>query len=145
MSELFDFSIYVDADSDHITQWFVDRFLALRRGAFSNPNSFFNVFAHLTDEEAITMALGFWNDINLPNLKENVLPTKHRATLVLRSPPTTPSSGFCCASSDAGSALRRMSIGASPGVLSATRVAANVLCISIELRAHIASRSIGLT
>ncbi|WP_425561336.1 type I pantothenate kinase [Microbacterium pumilum] len=83
VSELFDFSIYVDADSDHITQWFVDRFLALRRGAFSNPNSFFNVFAHLTDEEAITMALGFWNDINLPNLEENVLPTKHRATLVL--------------------------------------------------------------
>ena len=83
MSELFDFSIYVDADSDHITQWFVDRFLALRRGAFSNPNSFFNVFADLTDEEAVERALGFWNDINLPNLEENVLPTKHRATLVL--------------------------------------------------------------
>jgi type I pantothenate kinase len=83
VSELFDFSIYVDADSDHITQWFVDRFLALRRGAFSNPNSFFNVFAHLSDEEAVERALGFWNDINLPNLEENVLPTKHRATLVL--------------------------------------------------------------
>ncbi len=83
VSELFDFSIYVDADSDHITQWFVDRFLALRRGAFSNPNSFFNVFAELTDEEAVERALGFWNDINLPNLEENVLPTKHRATLVL--------------------------------------------------------------
>ena len=83
VSELFDFSIYVDADSDHIAQWFVDRFLALRRGAFSNPNSFFNVFAELTDEEAVERALGFWNDINLPNLEENVLPTKHRATLVL--------------------------------------------------------------
>jgi type I pantothenate kinase len=83
VGDLFDFSIYVDADSDHITQWFVDRFLALRRGAFSNPNSFFNVFAHLSDEEAVERALGFWNDINLPNLEENVLPTKHRATLVL--------------------------------------------------------------
>src|SRR6188508_2381022 len=83
VSELFDFSIYVDAESTHITQWFVDRFLALRRGAFSNPNSFFNVFAHLSDEEAVERALGFWNDINLPNLEENVLPTKHRATLVL--------------------------------------------------------------
>ena len=83
VSELFDFSIYVDADSGHITQWFVDRFLALRRGAFSNPNSFFNVFAHLSDDEAVERALGFWNDINLPNLEENVLPTKHRATLVL--------------------------------------------------------------
>jgi type I pantothenate kinase len=83
VSELFDFSIYVDADSEHITQWFIDRFLALRRGAFSNPSSFFNVYAHLTDDEAISTALGFWNNINLPNLEENVLPTKHRATLVL--------------------------------------------------------------
>jgi len=83
VSDLFDFSIYVDADSDHITQWFVDRFLALRRGAFTNPSSFFNVYAQLTDDEAVARALGFWNEINLPNLRENVLPTKHRANLVL--------------------------------------------------------------
>jgi type I pantothenate kinase len=83
VSDLFDFSIYVDADTEDITQWFVNRFLALRRGAFANPNSFFNVFAHLSDDEAVETALGYWNDINLPNLRENVLPTKHRATLVL--------------------------------------------------------------
>ena len=58
VSELFDFSIYVDADTDHIAPWFVDRFLALRRGAFANPNSFFNVFSHLSDEEAVQTALG---------------------------------------------------------------------------------------
>ncbi|MBB6391123.1 type I pantothenate kinase [Microbacterium thalassium] len=84
VSDLFDFSIYVDADADHITQWFVERFLALRRGAFTNPNSFFNVYAQLTDDEAVERALGFWNDINLPNLRENVLPTRHRANLVLQ-------------------------------------------------------------
>jgi type I pantothenate kinase len=84
ISELFDFSIYVDAETSHITDWYVERFLALRRGAFSNPSSFFNVFAHLTDDEAVSMALGFWNDINLPNLEENVLPTKHQAKLVLQ-------------------------------------------------------------
>ncbi|WP_251048823.1 hypothetical protein [Microbacterium sp. ISL-103] len=61
----------------------VDRFLALRQGAFSNPSSYFNVFAHLTDDEAITTALGYWNEINMPNLVENVMPTKHRARLVL--------------------------------------------------------------
>jgi type I pantothenate kinase len=83
ISELFDFSIYVDAETSHITDWYVERFLALRRGAFSNPSSFFNVFAHLTDDEAVTTALGFWNEINLPNLEENVLPTKHQAKLVL--------------------------------------------------------------
>ncbi|GAA5038099.1 type I pantothenate kinase [Microbacterium fluvii] len=83
VSDLIDFSIYVDANPDHVAQWFVDRFLALRRAAFSNPNSFFKVFADITDDEAVKMALGFWNDINLPNLLENVQPTRHRATLVL--------------------------------------------------------------
>lgn len=84
VSDLFDFSIYVDADADHISSWFVNRFLALKSGAFANPNSFFRVYADLSDEEAVERALGFWNDINRPNLEENVLPTKHRATLVLR-------------------------------------------------------------
>jgi type I pantothenate kinase len=84
IGDLFDFSIYVDADADDIAGWYVDRFLALRRGAFSNPRSFFNVFADLTDEQAVERAMGYWNDINLPNLEENVLPTRHRATLVLR-------------------------------------------------------------
>ena len=87
VSDLFDFSIYVDADAAHIERWYVDRFLALRHGAFSNPHSFFKVFADLSDEEAVARALGFWNDINLPNLEENVLPTRHRATLVLRKGP----------------------------------------------------------
>ena len=83
VSDLFDFSIYVDAGADDIAGWYVDRFLALREGAFSNPSSFFNVFAELSDAEAVETALGYWNDINLPNLRENVEPTKHRATLVL--------------------------------------------------------------
>ncbi|MBY0689409.1 type I pantothenate kinase [Microbacterium marinilacus] len=84
VSDLFDFSIYVDADAGHIEQWYIDRFLALREGAFANPASHFNVFAHLSDDEAIDTARGYWNDINLPNLVENVLPTRHRASLVLR-------------------------------------------------------------
>lgn len=84
VSDLFDFSIYVDAEPGDIAQWYVDRFLALRQGAFSNPSSFFNVFAELSDAEAVERALGFWDAINLPNLRENVEPTKHRATLVLK-------------------------------------------------------------
>jgi type I pantothenate kinase len=84
VSDLFDFSIYVDAEESSIEKWYVDRFLALRQGAFSNPNSFFKVFADLSDEEAVTTALGYWNEINLPNLRENVEPTKRRAKLILR-------------------------------------------------------------
>ena len=84
VSDLFDFSIYVDADPAHIAQWYVERFMALKTGAFANPSSFFNVFSHLSDEEAVQTALGYWNDINLPNLMENVLPTRGRASLVLQ-------------------------------------------------------------
>ena len=83
VSDLFDFSIYVDADPQHVAEWYVERFLALRQGAFTNPSSYFNVFAHLTDAEAEAAAMGYWNDTNLPNLVENVEPTKHRATLIL--------------------------------------------------------------
>ncbi|MFG6404036.1 MULTISPECIES: type I pantothenate kinase [unclassified Microbacterium] len=83
VSDLFDFSIYVDAATPDIESWYVDRFLALREGAFADPNSYFRVFAELSDEDAVATALKYWNEINLPNLEENVLPTRHRATLVL--------------------------------------------------------------
>ena len=84
IGELFDFSVYVDADPDHIAQWYVERFMALRQGAFRNPSSYFSGYAELGDDEAATTALRIWNEINLPNLVDNVLPTKHRATLVLQ-------------------------------------------------------------
>nr|WP_315268388.1 type I pantothenate kinase [Microbacterium lemovicicum] len=84
VSELFDFSIYVDAAPDDIAQWYVDRFMALKNGAFANPSSYFNAFAEMNDEEAHETALGYWTSINLPNLVENVLLTRHRATLILQ-------------------------------------------------------------
>jgi len=83
VSDLFDFSIYVDAHTDCIRQWYVDRFLALRDTAFADPASFFHRFATLTDEEAATMAMQVWRDINEPNLVDNIRPTRGRATLVL--------------------------------------------------------------
>jgi type I pantothenate kinase len=84
IAELFDFSVYVDADPDDIAQWYVERFMALREGAFRNPSSYFSGYAELSDDDAATTALRIWNEINLPNLVDNVLPTKHRATLVLQ-------------------------------------------------------------
>ncbi|WP_029149492.1 type I pantothenate kinase [Microbacterium indicum] len=84
VSDLFDFSIFVDADTADIEEWYVSRFLQLRAGAFANPASYFNVFQHLSDDEAAQTARDIWNETNLPNLVENVAPTKHRGTLVLR-------------------------------------------------------------
>ena len=84
VSDLFDFSIYVDAREADIRRWFVDRFLRLRQSAFSDPNSFFRQFAELDDDTAVATAQGFWDDINHPNLEHNIRPTRARATLILR-------------------------------------------------------------
>lgn len=83
VSDYFDFSIYVDADAADIKLWYVDRFLQLRQTAFADPESFFHRFAGLSDEEARATAAHIWREINGPNLVENILPTRSRATLVL--------------------------------------------------------------
>ncbi|HEV2781808.1 MAG TPA: type I pantothenate kinase [Actinophytocola sp.] len=84
VSDLFDFSIYVDAHTADIERWYVERFLALRGTAFADPASHFHHYATLPDAEARAEALRLWKRINEPNLITNILPTRPRATLVLR-------------------------------------------------------------
>ncbi|XVX19469.1 type I pantothenate kinase [Actinomycetota bacterium] len=83
VSDFFDFSVYVDARLSDIREWYVSRFLRLRETAFADPDSYFHRYAGLTDEQARDTALSIWASINEPNLVENVLPTRSRATLVL--------------------------------------------------------------
>jgi len=83
VSDYFDFSIYVDADEEHVRQWYVERFLTLRRTAFRDPASYFHRYAVLSDVEARERALSIWNEINGVNLIENILPTRTRAFLIL--------------------------------------------------------------
>jgi len=87
VSDYFDFSIYVDADEKLIEQWYVDRFLKLRATAFSREDSYFKTYASLTDDEAASTAHVVWNAINLPNLRENIRPTRERATLIFTKGP----------------------------------------------------------
>jgi type I pantothenate kinase len=84
VSDLFDFTIYVDARTADIERWYVERFLRLQRGAFADPDSYFHRYADLTEGEAIARARQIWTEINGPNLEQNVLPTRGRASLVLR-------------------------------------------------------------
>lgn len=84
VSDFFDFSVYIDADEDILREWYVERFLALRKTAFSDPRSYFNRYSTFSDAEATEKALSLWNNINLVNLKENILPTRPRATLILK-------------------------------------------------------------
>ena len=84
VSDYFDFSIYIDAVESDIENWYIERFLALQQTVFSNPDSFFIHFAHLTNEQAIEVARGIWREINGKNLSDNIAPTRHRASLVMQ-------------------------------------------------------------
>ena len=83
ISDFFDFSVYVDAPVEDIRRWYVERFLRLRETAFADPQSYFHRYAGLSDAEARATAACIWGSINEPNLVENILPTRERATLVL--------------------------------------------------------------
>jgi type I pantothenate kinase len=83
VSDFFDFSIYVDADEAHVERWFSERFLTLRDTVFKDESSYFHRYAHLSTEEARRVAAGIWADINGVNLRENIVPTRDRAHLIL--------------------------------------------------------------
>jgi type I pantothenate kinase len=84
VSDFFDFSIYLDADERALRDWYVARFFSLRDTAFRDPRSYFHRYASLSDQEARETADRIWRTINLVNLRENVVPTRQRAGLILR-------------------------------------------------------------
>jgi type I pantothenate kinase len=84
VSDFFDFSIYMDADPEVIEKWYVTRFMKLRTTAFRDPAAYFHRYALLSIDEAQARGLEIWRTINLKNLKENILPTRQRARLILR-------------------------------------------------------------
>ena len=83
VSDFVDFSIYVDAEETLLKQWYIHRFLKFRQSAFQDPDSYFKHYAKLSEQEAIMTASRIWDDINGLNLKQNILPTRERANLIL--------------------------------------------------------------
>jgi type I pantothenate kinase len=84
VSDFFDFSIYIDAAEELVESWYVERFLRLRQTAFRDPASYFHRYSTLSEEKARETGLAIWREINLVNLRENILPTRQRADLILR-------------------------------------------------------------
>jgi type I pantothenate kinase len=85
LSDFFDFTIYIDAEPKNIEKWYLSRFIQLWKGAFTNPLSYFHALTkELNEEQAMDRAQGFWRNINLPNLRENIEPTRSRAKLVMQ-------------------------------------------------------------
>jgi type I pantothenate kinase len=83
VSDYFDFSVYIDADEDDLHRWYVNRFLRLRHTAFRDPLSYFRRYSEISEAEAIEVANSLWTRINLVNLRDNILPTRQRASLIL--------------------------------------------------------------
>ena len=83
VADFIDFSIYVDARTDDIEQWFLARLRALRDTAFTDPRSPFRQLAEVSLAEVDAFGAEVWKTINEVNLVENIQPTRARATLVL--------------------------------------------------------------
>jgi type I pantothenate kinase len=83
VSDFFDFSIYLDAQESLLREWYITRFMRLRQTSFQDPRSYFRRYSALSEAEALGVASSLWDRINLPNLEENILPTRPRASLVL--------------------------------------------------------------
>ncbi|CAK1923155.1 type I pantothenate kinase [Vibrio gigantis] len=84
ISDFLDFSLYVDADSQQIKEWYINRFMKFRDGAFTKPGSYFSHYTKLSNQAALDKAEGIWSSINGLNLEQNILPTRERAHLILR-------------------------------------------------------------
>lgn len=84
VSDFFDISIYIDAETSHIEDWYVERFWRLRATAFRDPAAYFHQYSQLNDDEVTATAKSIWRSINLKNLDENILPTRQRADLILK-------------------------------------------------------------
>ena len=103
VSDFFDFSIYVDADEADIEHWYVARFMTLRDTVFRDPDVVLPSLRGADDDEAREVAHGIWRDQRL-NLRENILPTRERAHLILDKGESHAVNGCCCE----GVTLRRL-------------------------------------
>jgi len=83
-ADYFDFSVYLDADENDVEQWYVERFSVLQRTVFQRPASYFHHYKDLQPAEVRKIGQGIWRSINLPNLLQNIQPTRERATVILR-------------------------------------------------------------
>lgn len=83
VSDFLDFTIFVDAKTEAIKQWFVARVLRFRETAFKDPTAYFYSISKMTKEETIKFAERVWREVNERNLIENILPFKNRARLIL--------------------------------------------------------------
>lgn len=83
-SDFIDLAIYIDADPSAVEAWYVERFASLQATVFQRPNSYFHHYKDLPPEESRAVARSIWQGTNLPNLTQNIRPTRERADVIIR-------------------------------------------------------------
>ena len=76
--------VYLDAAPDDLRSWFVTRFTGLVAAAHDDPGSFFAGWTAMSDDDVRHLAAAVWEQVNLVNLVEHILPTRWQADIVLR-------------------------------------------------------------
>jgi type I pantothenate kinase len=79
-----DVLIYLDAGEGDLQRWFLERFMVFWRAAETDPTSFYAQFRTMDEIQAETFARSVWAGINLPNLRDHILPAREVADMVLR-------------------------------------------------------------
>jgi len=78
-----DFTVYLDAATADIEEWYVQRFCRLVTDAAGDDSSFFRMFTGYSQEQAAAFARQVWASINLVNLEECILPTRDTSDVIL--------------------------------------------------------------
>ncbi len=84
VSDFFDFSIFVDAKTEHLKQWYVDRVVKFSQTTFRDPGVYFHYLSKMSVDEVTRFARQVWEEINAVNLVQNILPCRERAQLILQ-------------------------------------------------------------
>ncbi len=82
-AELLDVGVYVDASELDIRLWFATRFVQMTEAARHDEASFYREFVDVSEEELVSLAEATWDGINGVNLRENILPTRGRADIIV--------------------------------------------------------------
>jgi type I pantothenate kinase len=81
-----DVPVYVDADEDHMRAWFLARLVGLL--VDPEPGTFYATLPPMSEAEVRAFGDGAWMTINGVNLRDHILPSRVRATYVLRKGPS---------------------------------------------------------
>ncbi|MDH4224377.1 MAG: type I pantothenate kinase, partial [Deltaproteobacteria bacterium] len=85
LAPFFDCALYLDGPQPLVREWYLERFMALRKAALHQPNAYFARYAALDEAAALKQAQRIWETVNRPNLIQHIHPSRKNAHLVLEA------------------------------------------------------------